>query len=286
MNELFFSSTTARRRARWSAPSAAFGAMILPCAVAHAEDAAPRPTTAATTTKVAESAPTAPPTVGAPPTSGTPAPTPPASAEPVPAAPSPAAPAPDAPAPAPAAPAPAALAPPPAAPAPTTTYVATSPGEALVHVGVNYRDAWLETRSYVDGGEFKRTCAAPCDIKLTVDGLEARVVAPGMTPSNVFRFDGGGGVAGVRVDGGSASARRAGIITLAVGIPVALVGMGLFAMGRVERSSGLEAAGITGLAAGGVTLAFSLPLLLIGSTHVKNAKGSQIAGIEPRWLNF
>jgi hypothetical protein len=158
----------------------------------------------------------------------------------------------------------------------------TSPGEALVHVGVNRRDAWLETRSYVDGGAFTRRCRAPCDIKLMVEGLEARVVAPGMTTSNIFRFDAGSGVAGVRVDGGSASARRAGIITLAVGIPVALAGMALFAQGRVRDKSGLEAAGIAGLAAGGLGIVISLPLLLIGTTNVKNARGSQIAIGEPR----
>lgn len=146
-----------------------------------------------------------------------------------------------------------------------------------MHVAVSHRDAWLETRSYVDGGAFVRTCPAPCDLKLQVEGREARVVAPGMTPSNVFRFDAGQGVAGVRVDGGSASARRAGVIGLAIGIPIALAGMAFFAQGRVKDSTGLQAAGITGLAAGGVSVAISLPLLLIGTTSVKNAKGSLIA---------
>lgn len=146
---------------------------------------------------------------------------------------------------------------------------------------MTYRDAWLETRSYVDGGAFERTCRAPCDVSLPVEGREARVVAPGMTPSNIFRFEAGGGVAGVRVDGGSASARRTGLITLAVGIPVALAGMALFAVGRVDDKRGLEAAGIAGLAVGGVSVTVSLPLLLIGSTKVKNAKGSQIAVVEP-----
>jgi hypothetical protein len=147
---------------------------------------------------------------------------------------------------------------------------------------VSHKDAWLEMRSYVDGGDFLRVCRAPCDLKLPVEGREARVTAPGMTTSNVFRFDGGDGTAGVRVDGGSASARRAGILTLAIGIPVALAGMGLFAQGRVRDNTGLTAAGIAGLSAGGLSIAVSLPLLLIGTTHVKNAKGSLIALSEPQ----
>jgi hypothetical protein len=136
-------------------------------------------------------------------------------------------------------------------------------------------------RSYVDGGEFVRVCAAPCDQKLLVEGREARVVAPGMTTSNIFRFDAGAGTAGVRVDGGSAKARRFGIITLGVGIPVALGGMALFALGRVKKNSGLEAGGVVGLALGGLSVTVSLPLLLIGTTNVKNAKGSLIAFSEP-----
>lgn len=148
-----------------------------------------------------------------------------------------------------------------------------------MHVGVDHRDAWLETRRYVDGGEFTRTCRAPCDIKLDVQGLEARVVAPGMTTSNTFRFDAGTGTAGVRVDGGSATARMAGVIALAAGIPVALGGMALFAQGKVKDNTGLQAAGIAGLALGGVSVCVSFPLLLVGTTRVKSANGSRIAGL-------
>ena len=158
-----------------------------------------------------------------------------------------------------------------------TGRVAHGPGQAIVHLAVNYRDAWLETRSYVDGGEFVRTCKAPCDVKLQVDGLEARVTAPGMTSSNTFRFAPGVGAAGVRVDGGSASLRRIGIITLAGGIPIALVGMALFGQGRLKDDDGLTAGGIAGLALGGVSIGISLPLLLLGTTHVKSAKGTLIA---------
>jgi hypothetical protein len=158
----------------------------------------------------------------------------------------------------------------------------TSPGAALVHVAVtSHRGAWLELRSYVDGGEFTRICAAPCDLRLQVEGHEARVTAPGMTPSNAFRFDSGDGTAGVRVEGGSARARSAGIITLAIGIPVALAGMALFAQGKVKDNQALTVSGIAGLALGGVSVGISLPLLLLGTTHVKNAKGSLIAFSEP-----
>ncbi len=146
-----------------------------------------------------------------------------------------------------------------------------------MHLAVNYPAAWLELRDFVDGGAFVRACPAPCDLRLNVTGREARVVAPGMTASNAFRFDAGEGTAGLRVDGGSASARVAGIATLAAGIPVALAGMALLAQGHVKGSSSLRVAGIAGLVAGGLSVAVSFPLLLLGSTHVKNSKGSMIA---------
>lgn len=165
-----------------------------------------------------------------------------------------------------------------AAAAPPPTRVATSPGEAVVHVAVNYREAWLETRNYVDSAQFVRTCPTPCDIKLEVDGLEARVTAPGMTTSNTFRFDAGGGRANVRIDGGSATARTAGIVSLAAGIPLALAGMALLGLGKLNDQTGLQAAGITALALGGTGVVVSLPLLLMGSTHVKSSRGTRIAG--------
>ncbi len=154
----------------------------------------------------------------------------------------------------------------------------TSPGEAIVHIAVNYRDAWLETRTFVDGGPFVKTCATPCDVRLHVEGVEARVTAPNMTTSNVFRFDGGSGRASVRVEGGSASARTAGIVSLAVGIPLALAGMAMTAQGAMKDSSGLRAVGIVGLSIGSVGILASVPLLLKGSTSVKDSRGDRIAG--------
>ncbi|HYQ15887.1 MAG TPA: hypothetical protein VEQ58_09020, partial [Polyangiaceae bacterium] len=56
----------------------------------------------------------------------------------------------------PSAPTPPAATTPPAPPAPTPpTHVTLSPGEAIVHVAVTHRDAWLETRSLVDAGAFE-----------------------------------------------------------------------------------------------------------------------------------
>lgn len=161
--------------------------------------------------------------------------------------------------------------------APEEARPVTSPGHAVVHVAVSYRDAWLETRSLIDGGEFVRTCAAPCDLRLLVEGREARVSAPGMTTSNTFRFDAGAGTAGVRVNGGSATLRRTGIVALAAGIPIALGGMAMYAQGRLHDRRGLKIAGIAGLALGGVGISVSLPLLILGTTHVRDAKGSLIA---------
>jgi hypothetical protein len=71
------------------------------------------------------------------------------------------------------------------------------------------------------------------------------------------------------------------VISLAAGIPVALAGMAMFALGRVHHRSGLEAGGIAGLSLGGLGIGVSVPLLLLGTTRVRNAQGSFIALGEP-----
>lgn len=124
-------------------------------------------------------------------------------------------------------------------------------------------------------------CRAPCDVWLEVEDREARVTAPGMTTSNVFRIEPGMGRAAIRVNGGSSSARTWGIVTLATGIPLALTGAALLAKGKQGSDDGLQAAGIGGLALGGASVVISLPLLLLGSTKVQNAKGSVIAWRAP-----
>jgi hypothetical protein len=221
-----------------------------------------------------------------------PAPAPGGQAAPLPtSAPAPGAPAP-APAPAPAEPAPpvtaAPASPPPATAAPSAPLAPAPPSagatqqldpthEAFVHVASDYPGTWLELKNFVEGGDWQRACEVPCDRKLTVLGIEARVTAPDMSTSNVFRIQPGPGRALVRVDGGSALTRRLGVLGLSIGIPVALTGMAGLSYGTVSDRDGLALAGGIVLGTGGALLLASLPLLLLGTTDVRDARGSQIA---------
>jgi hypothetical protein len=146
-----------------------------------------------------------------------------------------------------------------------------------VHVGSSYSGAWLELKSSVDQGDWQRVCAAPCDRSLMVSGALARVSAPGMTPSNAFRIEPGAGTALVRVDGGSAKARSLGILGLFIGIPTAVTGMTLYSYGRFSDRDGMQLAGAIVLGTGALTLLASLPLLLVGSTAVRDGRGRVIA---------
>jgi len=149
----------------------------------------------------------------------------------------------------------------------------------VVHLAVTYPNAWLEARSRVDLDEWARVCPAPCDRAVRAEGVEMRVTAPGMTPSNAFVIEPGPGTARFRVSGGSSTARQLGIIGLGVGLPVSFAGMALFGLGSVEDHSGERTAGIVTLAVGAVAVLASLPLLLSGSTSVKNASGRYIATV-------
>jgi hypothetical protein len=149
----------------------------------------------------------------------------------------------------------------------------------VVHVTSDHPDTWIEARSTLYGGDWSRLCAAPCDRELVVEGALLRVAAPGMTTSNNFRISPGPGVAMVKVEGGSASTRTIGRIALAAGLPVALVGMGLFGYGRLRHRDGMTTGGAVVLGAGAVSVGVSLPLLLLGSTDVKDGKDSLIARI-------
>ncbi|MCB9577163.1 MAG: hypothetical protein H6717_09070 [Polyangiaceae bacterium] len=146
-----------------------------------------------------------------------------------------------------------------------------------MHVGADYRGAWLELRSVVDDGEWQRVCLAPCDKSLRVAGSEARVSAPGMTTSNVFRIEPGRGTARFRVDGGSAKSRTLGLWTLGIGIPVALTGMGIWSYGRLEEDTAIKAVGIGTLIVGGLAIGASIPILSSGGTTVRDGKGRTIA---------
>jgi hypothetical protein len=98
-----------------------------------------------------------------------------------------------------------------------------------------------------------------------------------MTSSNAFVIDPGAGTARLRVAGGSSSARVLGIIGLAGGLPTTFVGMTLFGVGSLENEKELRSAGIATLAVGAAAVVIALPLLLFGSTTVRNEKGAYIA---------
>jgi hypothetical protein len=151
------------------------------------------------------------------------------------------------------------------------------PDHSFVHLGSSYAGAQLELQNSIDQGGWRAACLAPCDVALPVAGALARVTAPGMTSSNTFRIEPGPGTALVRVDGGSAQARSLGITGLFVGIPTAVAGMALLGYGKLEDRDGIRIAGTVVLATGAVILAASLPLLVMGSTKVRDAHGRVIA---------
>jgi hypothetical protein len=167
-----------------------------------------------------------------------------------------------------------ASAPPAPAPAPVKS--------ARVHVSVDYRNAVIETRSSVDRGSWSAVCQVPCDRPLAVEDTQLRVVAPGMTSSNEFRIEPGSGTARLRVSGGSATARTLGIVGLVAGIPLSLGGGALFGYGAVSDLQGMQTAGVVTLAVGAAAVVAALPLLLVGSTKVRDARGRVIAQTPPR----
>jgi hypothetical protein len=233
--------------------------LAFPTRIALAQNPTPAPTPTATTpapTSAPTSAPTAAPTL-----------------TPIPPAPAPvSAPAP-APVSAPAAPSPTPVPTPATAPRPLPLPA----DHSFVHLGSNYEHAQLELKSSIDQAEWRAVCLAPCDIAVPVAGALARVTAPGMTTSNSFRIEPGSGTALVRADGGSAKARSLGITGLFVGIPAAIAGMSLFGYGKLQDQDGARITGTVVLATSAVILVASLPLLLMGSTKVRDARGSVVA---------
>jgi hypothetical protein len=168
----------------------------------------------------------------------------------------------------------------PAASAPTNPPATThDPARSFVHLGSNYAGAWLELKNRVDESGWQRVCELPCDRSLVVEGFVARVSAPDMTTSNVFRIQPGMGTASIRVDGGSAKARSFGLLGLFVGIPTAVTGMTLYSYGRFAERDGMQLGGAIVLGTGAVTLLASLPFLLAGSTTVRDGRGTVIAAL-------
>jgi hypothetical protein len=163
----------------------------------------------------------------------------------------------------------------PAAPAPAPV------ANARVYVSVDYEDAVIETRSSVDRGPWSAICRVPCDRPLVVEDTQLRVVAPRMTASNGFRIEPGSGTARLRVSGGSSTARTLGIVGLVAGIPLSLGGGALFGYGAVADREGMQTAGIVTIAVGAAAVVAALPLLLVGSTKVRDARGRVIAHAPP-----
>ncbi len=102
-----------------------------------------------------------------------------------------------------------------------------------------------------------------------------------MTPSSSFRIEPGSGAALLTVNGGSSAARTLGRLGLGIGVPLALVGMAGFGYGHFDERRGLETAGAITLAAGAALVLVALPLLVSGSTSVRNAQGDLIANTAP-----
>jgi hypothetical protein len=147
-----------------------------------------------------------------------------------------------------------------------------------MHLASDYDGAWLEGRSRIDDERWRPLCAAPCDRPLPVDGLDMRVRAPAMTPSNAFTVEPGAGSARLRVSGGSATARTLGIVGLAGGLPVSFAGVTLLGLGSIKSDGTEKTAGIAILSVGAAAVLAALPLLVVGSTNVKNAEGHHVAG--------
>lgn len=162
------------------------------------------------------------------------------------------------------------------APAPPSALVSL-PRMAQIRFAVSHPDAWLEARPFGGTDPWQPRCKAPCGQWIDVEGAELRVTAPGMTPTSPFRVQPGSGTALLTVNGGSSTARTLGRLGLGIGLPLALVGMAGFGYGHFDERRGLETAGAITLAAGAALVLAALPLLVSGSTSVRNAEGDLIA---------
>jgi hypothetical protein len=146
-----------------------------------------------------------------------------------------------------------------------------------VHLAADYPGLVLELRSFVDSGDWKVACSVPCDRTLVTLGSDARVSAPGMSTSNVFRIEPGPGVALVKVSGGSSTLRTLGIAGLGIGIPLGLAGTAMYGFGKFDDKDGLAVGGAVVLGVGAVMILAAIPLLISSTTNVRDGKGSLIA---------
>jgi hypothetical protein len=146
-----------------------------------------------------------------------------------------------------------------------------------VHLASDFKETTLELRTFADTDEWKAVCRMPCDRAIEVEGAEARVTAPRMTPSNVFRIEPGRGRALVKVDGGSESSRSLGLTALIAGIPVSMAGGALLGYGTIDDSDAMKISGGITLGLGAAMVLTALPLLVAGGTDVRDGRGRQIA---------
>lgn len=159
----------------------------------------------------------------------------------------------------------------------TSTASDANPLTAWVHLSATYSGAWLEGRNRIDDEQWRKLCPAPCDRPVVVDGLDIRVTAPKMTPSNPFLIEPGAGAARLHASGGSATARTLGLVGLAGGLPITFAGVTLLGVGSIHSDSAERTAGIVTLSIGAAAVLAALPLLVAGSTSVKNAEGRHVA---------
>lgn len=163
------------------------------------------------------------------------------------------------------------------APAPRAAQTPDGPGRARVLIEADRIGVTLELRSFGDLGPWTRACLAPCGTWLLVDGMQARVTADGMTPSTPFRIDPGHGSALLSVDAGSAGARLWGRVALIAGIPLGLASMASYGTGFINDREQLKTVGLVGMGVSAALILVAMPLLVSGSTEVRNASGDLIA---------
>jgi hypothetical protein len=140
----------------------------------------------------------------------------------------------------------------------------------------DFARASVELRRFGSFDAWRRACVVPCDSRFVVSGMEARVVAPGMTPSKPFRIDPGAGSALLSVDGGSASAKNWGKTALLASLAPTFLGMSLVGYGVYDDRRAAAIGGGILLGLGAALALTALPLLVSGSTEVENADGKLI----------